>query len=64
MDHRGGLYRAELAESEKKLLSIRAEMEEQYAELCAFWERYRGGIPREYLDSEHKGVMAAMDRLI
>ena len=64
VDHRGGLYRAELCESEKRLLAIRDEMEKQYETLAILWERHRGGIPREYLDSEHKGVTAALDRLI
>lgn len=64
IDHRGGLYKTGLAESERKLLSIREEVLRQYEEQCALWERYRHGIPREYLDSEHKGVVSALDQLI
>jgi hypothetical protein len=64
IDYRGGLYDADPGESEKRLLAIRAQILSQYEEQCALWERYRGGIPREYLDGEHKGVLSAIDRLL
>ena len=64
IDHRGGLYKAAPEECEKKLLAIREKIISQYEEQCALWERYRGGIPRDYLESDHRGVMAAINRLI
>ena len=64
IDHRGGLYKAEPEECEKKLLAIREKIIAQYEEQCALWERYRGGIPMDYLESDHRGVMAAINRLI
>lgn len=64
IDHRGGLYKAEPKEIAQKLYSIRADILRQYEEQCALWKRYRGGIPQGYLDTEHTGVLATVDRLI
>ena len=64
IDHRGGMYKTDLSACEKGLLAIRDAVQRQYEEQCVLWERYRGGIPREYLDTEQGGVLRAIDRLI
>ena len=64
IDHQGGLYKAEPKEIAQRLYSIREDILRQYEEQCALWRCYRGGIPQGYLDTEHTGVLAAIDRLI
>ncbi len=64
IDHRGGLYAADPKESEKRLLAIRERIIAQYEEQCALWDRYRGGIPKDYLESDQRGVLSAINRLI
>ncbi len=64
IDHQGGLYKAEPKEIAQRLYSIREDILRQYEEQCALWRRYRGGIPQGYLDTEHTGVLTAIDRLI
>ncbi len=64
IDHRGGMYRADTAQIEQRLLSIRAAVKKQYDEQALLWQRHRDGIPQEYLDTEQGGVLGALDRLI
>lgn len=63
-DMRTGAAHTDLELCKKKLHSIREELLGLFDEQYNAWEKYRGGIPTTYLDTEKATLISSVDKLI
>ena len=64
IDHRVGLYKADMDKTLEKLTAIRTLIEEEYSEQYELWDKYRHGVPTAKLDEERERVLSDVDKLI